>query len=73
MTDDADLEDIEAFRLRARAWLADNMPQLGGRAGSGRHERGPTTGRPGPGCCSARCSTAASPASASRRSTAARA
>src|SRR5687767_9597639 len=23
------LEDVESFRLRARAWLADNMPRLG--------------------------------------------
>ena len=23
-----DLEDVESFRLRARAWLAENMPRL---------------------------------------------
>jgi len=30
MTDNvtADLEDVESFRLRARAWLADSMPRL---------------------------------------------
>ena len=28
MTDTAQLEDLESFRLRARAWLKDNMPLL---------------------------------------------
>ena len=27
-TGPADLEDVESFRLRARAWLAENMPRL---------------------------------------------
>ncbi len=67
-----DSEDVEAFRLRARAWLAENLPLLpegvdnrqlsladdtGGRAR--RLQRS--------------CSTAGSPASASPPSTAARA
>ncbi len=29
-TADAGTEDVEAFRLRARAWLAESMPRLGG-------------------------------------------
>jgi|GEM_PF-3617076 len=27
----AEMEDLEAFRLRARAWLAESMPLLDGR------------------------------------------
>ena len=60
-TADAGTEDVEAFRLRARAWLADNMPRTRRGPEQQPTDGGSTRWKFAAGSCSASFSMAPSP------------